>query len=811
MAGDVTVGALQRLSYMPGLPNKDGGQLIAGQDYFNVFFTGGTISNVTLTNVSITGFTITAPLILGTQAFTDTGTLAQFTGNANSYEQFILQNTNAGNAASADFIVCANNATANTHYGDFGINSSTFAGAGSLNLANATYLYANGGDLVLGIASVTAASIHFVVNNSTSDAMIITAAAQVGINTASPQAGVALDLSGNTLANNSSVVLPKGTTANRPTVGIEGMMRYNTDLFKVEAFFGGAWVSLGSGGGGGTPGGSPGSIQWNSAGTFAGFTMSGDATLVTSTGVITVTQSAGAFNAIGAFSVATNKFTVASATGNTAVAGTLGVTSDFSINTNKFTVTAASGNTLVAGTLSATGNFAVNTNKFTVDSATGNTVVAGTLAVTSTITSAAHTITSASANSLAVGPNGTTTPIFNVDSSTVSAVAGLTIQGAATGGTVNVTTTDSGANTSLNIQSKGTGTLTINSPSGVVNLSVGGTSVIQATSAGSILVGATATINFGGNNQIKSTGFGALSFGNTSSNGFSISGSTIQIGPGDSTNPSTATLKNSDINFITNTSSGNFTMQGGAGTGTGSGGSLIFQTAPAGTTGSTKNTYVTALTIASSGIATFAQPIVATTTTQAAGNNSTSLASTAYIDRGISGASMVLLSSVAANGAASVVFSSAVITATYDDYMIVCDGVLPGTGTVNFFALFSANNGGSYFAASYDCPGFAAGTGGSGASSTSGAANLDLLSGQTVVTTATQPSSGTIMLRGVNTTTGYVQLYADMITANGGTSFGRAITAGRYSGAAGAINNIKLLMSSGTITGNFYLYGLRKV
>ena len=60
-------------------------------------------------------------------------------------------------------------------------------------------------------------------------------------------------------------------------------------------------------------------------------------------------------NSGGDFSVATNKFTVASATGNTAVAGTLGATGDFAVNTNKFTVAASSGNTAVAGTFAVTG------------------------------------------------------------------------------------------------------------------------------------------------------------------------------------------------------------------------------------------------------------------------------------------------------------------------------------------------------------------------------------------------------------------------------------------------------------------------
>jgi hypothetical protein len=60
-----------------------------------------------------------------------------------------------------------------------------------------------------------------------------------------------------------------------------------TNLFK--SWNGTTWVSLtGGGGGGGTPGGSSGQVQYNSAGTFAGFTMSGDATLVPSTGILTL-------------------------------------------------------------------------------------------------------------------------------------------------------------------------------------------------------------------------------------------------------------------------------------------------------------------------------------------------------------------------------------------------------------------------------------------------------------------------------------------------------------------------------------------
>lgn len=51
-------------------------------------------------------------------------------------------------------------------------------------------------------------------------------------------------------------------------------------------------TTLVSSGGGGTPGGTSGQIQYDNAGSFGGFTMSGDATLVASTGVITIAAGA---------------------------------------------------------------------------------------------------------------------------------------------------------------------------------------------------------------------------------------------------------------------------------------------------------------------------------------------------------------------------------------------------------------------------------------------------------------------------------------------------------------------------------------
>lgn len=95
------------------------------------------------------------------------------------------------------------------------------------------------------------------------------------------------------------------------------------------------------------------------------------------------------------------------------------------------------------GTGSATQNF--------VDLTTGQTV-AGLKNFTDALT-----ITSSNANSLAVGPNGITNPVLQVDASVASQAAGLKVTGGATGGGVTVSVLSSGTNEALTLNTKGTG------------------------------------------------------------------------------------------------------------------------------------------------------------------------------------------------------------------------------------------------------------------------------------------------------------------------------------------------------------------
>jgi hypothetical protein len=113
------------------------------------------------------------------------------------------------------------------------------------------------------------------------------------------------------------------------------------------------------------------------------------------------------------------------------------------------------------------------------------------------------TLTTASANALAVGPNGTTNPALQVDSSATSAVTGIDIVSASAGGSVAIKTLSSGTNENMSINAKGSGFVAIgNSSTGGVSLASAGTGVnaagfvnITSNSADALAVGPNGTTN----------------------------------------------------------------------------------------------------------------------------------------------------------------------------------------------------------------------------------------------------------------------------------------------------------------------------
>lgn len=95
------------------------------------------------------------------------------------------------------------------------------------------------------------------------------------------------------------------------------------------------------------------------------------------------------------------------------------------------------------------------------------------------VKSAAHTITSASSNSLAVGPNGTTNPVLQIDDSIASAATGLSIQGSAAGGGTTLQAISSASTEKMFVLAKGSQILYTGASStgGQQNIYLGGTTV----------------------------------------------------------------------------------------------------------------------------------------------------------------------------------------------------------------------------------------------------------------------------------------------------------------------------------------------
>jgi hypothetical protein len=81
-----------------------------------------------------------------------------------------------------------------------------------------------------------------------SERMRVTSSGNVGVGTTSPAA--LLDVYGT--GTQSSILIPRDTTANRPGTGLNGMIRYNTASNAFEFYQNGAWVNYGTGSGNGT-------------------------------------------------------------------------------------------------------------------------------------------------------------------------------------------------------------------------------------------------------------------------------------------------------------------------------------------------------------------------------------------------------------------------------------------------------------------------------------------------------------------------------------------------------------------------------
>jgi hypothetical protein len=199
---------------------SSGGNTIAGTQLTNTVF-GGVASNFKFTGTgSIASSSSSGIFNYGTLGYTDSGVLASFAYNQNSYNQVIMQNANSGSSASSGYVVSNNIGTASTYYGEFGINSSGYGGSGSFNKASTVYLSATTGDLSLG--TTTSNAIHFVINGSANDSMIINTGGQVGIGVANPTGTKLLQVSSDISVNGVPIGLGVGNVSSNLVIGSGG-------------------------------------------------------------------------------------------------------------------------------------------------------------------------------------------------------------------------------------------------------------------------------------------------------------------------------------------------------------------------------------------------------------------------------------------------------------------------------------------------------------------------------------------------------------------------------------------------------------
>lgn len=111
--------------------------------------------------------------------------------------------------------------------------------------------------------------------------------------------------------------------------------------------------------------------------------------------------------------------------------------------------------------------------------------------------SVAQTVTSTSANALAVGPNGATNPTFNVDGSVASEATGLNVKGAASGSGVALQVITSGTNEVMTIDAAAAALVKIGTiASTALGLQVGSSTsaagtqlIVQSTNAAALTMG----------------------------------------------------------------------------------------------------------------------------------------------------------------------------------------------------------------------------------------------------------------------------------------------------------------------------------
>jgi len=144
-----------------------------------------------------------------TLSYSDTGIIGSFASTVAGYNQVIVQNKSNATNASSNLNVSNDASTATSGYAELGINSSTFSGTGSFNIAGASYLASASTDLTIG--TYGAYNVHFVTNSNTTDSMTIFSSGGVSLG-GQPDPGLGTLYANNVYLGFNTITAAAGTT-----------------------------------------------------------------------------------------------------------------------------------------------------------------------------------------------------------------------------------------------------------------------------------------------------------------------------------------------------------------------------------------------------------------------------------------------------------------------------------------------------------------------------------------------------------------------------------------------------------------------